>query len=287
MFFKPYLKLSRPKQWSKNVFVFGALFFSHQLFDIHRIEMAFLTFVAFCLASSSVYVLNDIVDVEKDRMHPKKKLRPLAAGTIKMPSAVVYGVLILAVSLFLSWFIAWKVMLIVISYFVMNILYSFWLKHVVLIDVFVIAFGFVFRVLAGSYALPVAPSPWLLLCTLLLALFLGLCKRRAELLVLAEGASSHRKILNEYEDDKLVDQLIAVLSAATIMAYSLYAFSGPKGSRMMITIPFVIYALFRYLFLVYKRESGGEPANILLGDKAFLIACLLWAVSSFGIIYFY
>jgi len=282
----PFVKLSRPKQWTKNLFVFGALFFSKQMFDADKVLSALLTFVAFCLISSAVYVLNDIVDAEKDRQHPKKKNRPLAAGTIKIPAAIVYGVLLLAAALLLSYSIDWRVMGILLVYFVMNILYSFWLKHVVLVDVFVIALGFVFRVTAGSYALPVDPSEWLLLCTLLLALFLGLSKRRAELLLLASGAKSHRKILDDYSDDKLIDQLISLVSSTTIMAYALYTFNSPAGTRMMYTIPFVIYAIFRYLFLVYKRERGGEPANILLGDKPFLGACVLWALTAFLLIYF-
>ncbi|MCX7569688.1 decaprenyl-phosphate phosphoribosyltransferase [Tumebacillus sp. DT12] len=281
----PYVKLSRPKQWTKNLFVFGALFFSRQMFEADKVLHALLTFVAFCLISSAVYVLNDIVDVEKDRQHPKKKHRPLAAGTIKIPGAIVYGVLLLAGALLLALSIGWQVTAVLLAYFVMNILYSFWLKHVVLVDVFVIALGFVFRVTAGSYALPVDPSEWLLLCTLLLALFLGLSKRRAELLLLASGAKSHRKILDEYSDDKLIDQLISVVSAATIMAYALYTFNTQAGTQMMYTIPFVIYAIFRYLFLVYKRERGGEPANILLGDKPFLAACVLWALTAFLLIY--
>jgi 4-hydroxybenzoate polyprenyltransferase len=286
MALNPFLKLSRPKQWTKNLFVFGALFFSQEMFQSERVIAALLTFVAFCLISSSVYVLNDIVDVEKDRQHPKKRNRPIAAGTVKVPAAIVYGVLLLIVALTLAWFIEFRVFGILLVYFVMNILYSFWLKHVVLIDVFVIALGFVFRVSAGSYALPVEPSPWLLLCTLLLALFLGLSKRRAELILLASGAKSHRKILDDYSDDKLIDQLIGIVSSTTIMAYSLYTFSSPNGQRMMYTIPFVIYAIFRYMFLVYKREGGGEPANILLKDKPFLISCLLWALTAFLLIYF-
>jgi 4-hydroxybenzoate polyprenyltransferase len=278
-------KLSRPKQWSKNVFVLGALFFSHQMFEPAKAGAALLTLLAFCLISSSVYVLNDLVDVERDRLHPKKRHRPLAAGVIGKRTAVLYGLLLFATATWIALTLEWAVAVVMMLYFAMNVGYSFWLKHVVLIDVFVIALGFVFRVLAGAYALPVVPSEWLLLCTFLLALFLGLCKRRAELVVLAAGAGSHRKILEEYSHDKLIDQLISLVSAATIMAYSLYTFNSTQGGRMMVTIPFVMYALFRYLFLVYKRDRGGEPANILFGDKPFLIGCLLWALSSFVLIY--
>jgi len=284
-FIVPYLKLIRPKQWTKNLFVFGGLFFSHNLMHADKVQLAIWTFLAFCLISSAVYVLNDIVDVEKDRMHPKKKNRPLAAGQIRIPMAVFYGLLLFVSAVSIASILGLKVLGIVLVYFMMNVLYSFMLKNIVLVDVFVIALGFVFRVLAGTFALPVEPSPWLLLCTFLLSLFLGLAKRRAEILVLQSGAGSHRKILEEYNADKLIDQLISVVSSATIMAYALYTFNSPEGQRMMYTIPFVIYAMFRYLYLVYKKEGGGEPANILIGDKPFLISCVLFAIVALAIIY--
>lgn len=278
------IKLSRPKQWTKNVFVLSALFFSQQLFVVNKIMLSLFTFIAFCLISSAVYVLNDIVDLKKDQLHPKKKFRPLAAGHINIKNATIYGIMILIVSLFLAISISINVFYILSLYFVLNISYSFWLKHIVLIDVFIIAIGFVLRVMAGSLALPVNPSPWLLLCTLLLALFLGLCKRKSEIMVLQDNAGDHRRILDDY-NDKLLDQLISLVSATTIMAYSLYTFNSSNGTYLMYTIPIVVYSIFRYFFLVYKKDRGGEPANILLGDKSFLGSCILWLVVTFGILY--
>lgn len=263
-----FIQLSRPKQWIKNIFVLAPLFFSENLFDGDRLYSSILAFIAFCLMSSSVYVLNDIVDREKDRNHPKKKNRPIAAGLIGPWSASLFGLVLFIVALYLGTLLGTYVISILSGYFLMNILYSFWLKNVVLIDIFIIAFGFVMRVLAGVYSIHVIPSPWLLLCTLLLALFLGLCKRKAELSILEEGAGSHRKILEEYSG-KLLDQLISMVASAVIMAYSLYTFNSPQGTLMMMTIPFVLFALFRYLLLVDSKQSGGEPANVLFGDPYF------------------
>lgn len=281
----PYLQLSRPKQWTKNIFVLAPLFFSKHLFEWDRMEAALQAFLAFCLIASAVYVLNDIVDVEKDRLHPKKKNRPLAAGLIGKWSAVVYGILIYLVALWVGFQVNPTVLWFLLLYFFMNLLYSFWLKNVVLVDIFIIAFGFVIRVLVGVWAIQVTPSPWLLLCTFLLALFLGLCKRRAEIIVLQDSAGSHRKILKEY-NERLLDQLISLVASATIMAYSLYTFNNTPSNLMMITIPFVLFAIFRYLYLVYTKKSGGEPSSILLGDGLFLSSTLLWGMMSMVIVHF-
>jgi len=278
------LKLSRPKQWLKNVFVFSALFFSHNLLSGEALRATILAFVSFCLVSSTVYVLNDLVDIEKDRAHPVKRHRPLAAGVIRKRTAALYGLFLLVISLGLATSISPALTVISLVYLSINLAYSFWLKHVVLVDVFVIAGGFVLRVLAGAAAIAVVASPWLLLCTLLLALFLGICKRRAEVRLLKAGASSHRKILDEYNPE-LLDQLISLVAASTIMAYSMYTFNSPQGTAMMYTVPFVLFALFRYLYLVYREDRGGEPANILVGDRPFLVSCLLWLVTTFGVIY--
>lgn len=278
------LKLMRPKQWTKNAFVFGALFFAQRLFDLAAVASVLQTFLAFSLISSSVYVLNDLVDVEKDRLHPKKRLRPLASGAVSRKAGGILGVALLLVAMALAWNVGFPVLVIVASYFALNIAYSFGLKQVAMLDLFIIALGFVLRVLSGAYAIPVEPSPWLLLCTLLLALFLGICKRRSEFIVLQEGAAGHRKNLGEYSE-KLLDQLIGIVAAVTIMAYSLYTLDSPVGSLMIYTIPFVIYAMFRYLFLVYRRDEGGEPAEILLGDRPFIASCLLWGLSAFVVSY--
>jgi len=285
MSLRPFIQLSRPKQWTKNLFVLGALFFAERLYYIHPIILAVLAFLSFCLISSAVYVFNDITDIEKDRLHPVKRNRPLAAGILSKRSAVVYGLILMVCALVLAWCVRPQVFTIVLIYFVMNNFYSLWGKHIVLVDVFIIAIGFVLRVLAGSYALPVKSSSWLLLCTLLLSLFLGLCKRRAELQLLRTNAGSHRRILNDYSE-KLLDQLIGIVSASIITTYSLYTFFGLQSDHMMYTVPLVIYAIFRYLYLVYQKELGGEPANILLADKPFMVACGLWVATAFFIIYF-
>lgn len=278
------LKLMRPKQWTKNVFVFGALFFAQRLFDLGAVASVLQTVIAFSLISSSVYVLNDLVDIEKDRQHPKKRLRPLASGAVSRKAGALLGVTLLLAALGLAWSVGLPVLTIVASYFLLNIAYSFGLKNIAMLDLFIIALGFVFRVLSGAYAIPVEPSPWLLLCTLLLALFLGICKRRSEFVILQDGASGHRKNLGEYSE-KLLDQLIGIVAAITIMAYSLYTLDSPVGHLMIYTIPFVIYAIFRYLFLVYRRDEGGEPAEILLGDRPFIASCLLWGFSAFLVSY--
>lgn len=277
-------KLMRPKQWTKNVFVFGALFFAQRLFDLGAVASVLQTVIAFSLISSSVYVLNDLVDIEKDRQHPKKRLRPLASGAVSRKAGALLGVTLLLAALGLAWSVGLPVLTIVASYFLLNIAYSFGLKNIAMLDLFIIALGFVFRVLSGAYAIPVEPSPWLLLCTLLLALFLGICKRRSEFVILQDGASGHRKNLGEYSE-KLLDQLIGIVAAITIMAYSLYTLDSPVGHLMIYTIPFVIYAIFRYLFLVYRRDEGGEPAEILLGDRPFIASCLLWGFSAFLVSY--
>ena len=268
----------------KNVFVFCALFFSESLFAWGAVRASLLAFLAFCLLSSAVYVLNDLVDIERDRAHPTKRFRPLAAGLVSEKVAMVFGVGLLGGALALLACLNLKFMLVALSYFALNVAYSFWLKHVVLIDIFVIAFGFVLRVVAGAVAIGVTASPWLLLCTLLLALFLGIAKRRAEVHLLEAGAGAHRKILLEYSP-AMLDQLMSLVTASTVMAYSMYTFNSPQGHAMMYTIPIVLYALFRYLFLVFQRNEGGEPANILVGDRPFLIACLAWTALTFLILY--
>ncbi len=279
-----YLRLARPKQWTKNLFVFAALFFSGHLLELAYVKTACLAFISFSLISSSVYVLNDLMDIEKDRLHPTKRFRPLAAGLLRVPEAIGFGLLLFAAAVVLAITLQSAVLYLVVTYFAVNLLYSSKLKHIVLVDVFMIALGFVLRVMAGAYALAVTPSPWLLLCTFLLALFLALCKRRAEGKVLADGAGAHRKILEEY-NPAFLDQLISMLSAVTIMAYAMYTFNSPTGTVMMYTIPFVIYAIFRYLYLVYKQDRGEEPASILIGDKPFIANCLIWLLVTFLLIY--
>ncbi|MBF6592751.1 MAG: decaprenyl-phosphate phosphoribosyltransferase, partial [Ktedonobacterales bacterium] len=252
---------ARPKQWSKNLIVFGPIVFARDLLSGHLLARAILTFIAFCLVSSCVYLINDAIDVESDRRHPEKRLRPLAAGQITLPQALVEMVALGLLSLVAGFVVGWPVGLAVAGYLALMTAYSFVLKQLVLIDVFAIACGFIVRAVAGALAIHVSISPWLYLCTLLLALFLALSKRQNELATLQDGAAGHRKILDEYTP-AMLDQMTSVVTASTIMAYSLYTFSAeslPANHAMMLTIPFVIYGIFRYQYLVHKKSLGGAP----------------------------
>jgi len=278
----------RPRQWTKNLALFVGLVFAQQLFTLTSFERVGLAFVAFCLASSFIYLLNDILDLENERQHPVKRNRPLAAGSLPISWAVAaMGTLLLLCAglTVLIFAIPIQAQLdtfanlggsnllftaTLISYLLLMVLYSVRLKHVVLLDVFVIASGFVLRILAGTVVVPVSISPWLYLVTILLSLFLALNKRRHELVLLEGGASNHRQILKEYSLPML-DQMITIVTAATFMSYSLYTFQGPTGNhRLMITIPLVLYGMFRYLYLVYMRMDGGSPEEVLLRDRHML-----------------
>lgn len=282
-----FLRLFRIKQWLKNSFVFAALFFSGQFFRADKLLLTTLAFIAFCLISSSVYIFNDIVDCEKDKLHPQKKDRPLAAGIIKIHSAAIYGILFLCGSLLLSWSLNLLLFNTLVIYAILNISYSLWLKNIIFIDIFIIAAGFVLRVLAGSVILLIVPSPWLILCTFLLSLFLGLCKRRAEFLALRNDSMQHRKTLDDYNHTTLTDQLIGMTISTTIITYSLYTYYSPVGIKMMGTIPFVIFTIFRYLFLVYKKEEGGDTANTFFNDKILMLSFTSWVGATLWLIYFY
>ena len=278
----------RPKQWTKNVFIFAALVFDGQLLEVGPFTQTLVGFVLLCLASSTVYIINDIADIEQDKQHPKKRHRPLASGRLSVRVAwiatIVLGVATLAVSFTLNrWFGA-----LVLTYILMNLLYSYRLKHVPIIDVFIIASGFVLRVGAGVMLITVERfSPWLYVCTTLLALFLGFGKRRAELSLLVDKANTHRKVLDGYTISFL-EQLITIVSAMTIMAYSLYTFSAenlPGNHLMMLTIPFVVYGIFRYLYLIHVEGAGGAPDEVLLTDMPFLTSIIGWGLLVMLILY--
>ncbi len=280
------LRQLRPKQWTKNAIVFAGLVFAKKLGDPHAVALAVMAFAIFCLLSSVVYVINDMVDVEADRLHPKKRFRPLAAGDITLAQARgLVALLLLSLPAALVLDVAFGA--VALLYFANNLAYSLRLKHVVILDVFIIAAGFVLRAVAGAVVIHVDISPWFLLCTTLAALFLALSKRRHELLLLSEEAGSHRRILEEYSTP-LLDSMIAVVTSATVMAYSLYTFFAenlPRNHAMMLTIPFVLYAVFRYLYLVYKKDEGGSPDEALLKDVPLLTCILLWGVTAVGILY--
>ena len=292
----------RPRQWTKNLALFVGLVFAQQLFNLTSFERAFVAFVVFCLASSSIYIFNDLLDLERDRQHPTKSNRPLASGNLPISWAIVtIGILILGCTGLTLFIFSIPIQqtdifaslgganvlfaLTVVSYVLLMALYSVRLKHVVLLDVFIIASGFVLRILAGAVVIPVMISPWLYLVTILLSLFLALSKRRHELVLLQGEASNHRQILKEYSLP-LLDQLITIVIAATIMAYSLYTFQGPTGNhRLMITIPLVIYGMFRYLYLMHMRMEGGSPEEVLLRDRHMLGTVVLCTVLIIVVLY--
>jgi len=275
------LQTMRPKQWTKNIFIFGALVFDKKLFDPAYFFRTLAAFVMFCLVSSAVYIINDLGDVEKDRQHPIKRNRPLASGRLK-PSVAVGGVVgILVVLLPLAFALDIGFGIVALAYLVNNLLYTFWLKNVVIVDVLSIAAGFVLRVGAGAAVIPTERfSPWIYVCMTLLALFLGFGKRRHELALLAADANNHRRVLDDYSLPFL-DEMMGVVTASTVMAYATYTFSAeglPSNHSMMLTVPFVLYAIFRYLYLVHVRGEGGAPEEILLSDRPFLLDVTLWGV---------
>ncbi|MCX6054929.1 MAG: decaprenyl-phosphate phosphoribosyltransferase [Chloroflexi bacterium] len=282
-------KAMRPRQWTKNGFIFAALVFDRKLLDLPSLEHTIATFFLFCLLSSSVYLLNDLMDIEVDRNHPIKKNRPIASGRLPIRIALLSGILLFLISLSGAYFLSFGLILIFLIYFFLNIAYSKWLKHIPIIDVLVIAACFVLRVIAGVSVIAVQRfSPWLYIVMTLLALYLGFGKRRAEMTVIGlDHSTSHRKVLSGYSVE-FIDQLITIVSSTTIIAYSLYTFSAvnlPANHTMMLTIPFVLYGVFRYLYLIQIKKSGGEPEELLLRDRPLQITILLWAISIVIIFY--
>lgn len=274
-------------QWSKNAVLLAGVVFAHRLGDVASLSIALVAVIAFSLVSSGIYLVNDVHDAPYDRHHPTKRLRPVARGAISPRAALSVSVLLLVVGCTIAALIRPAFLLVVVAYIALMLAYSVVLKSVVLVDVFVIAAGFVLRAVAGSVAVDVPISAWLLLCTMLLALFLGFCKRRHELNILGAEAAQHRTPLGIYSN-RLLDQLIAATAGATIVAYSIYTFDArwvPANNAMMLTIPFVVFALFRYLLLVYRRGQGGNPEWLLFRDRPLLAAIVGWALSSLSVLY--
>lgn len=284
------LKTMRPKQWTKNAFVLAAVVFDRQLLNQQSIIRSLAGFVLFCLLSSSIYIINDIFDVEADRKHPHKRNRPIASGKLSIPFATGAAIVIVLFTLTASFLLSSGFGWISLAYFLLNLAYSNWLKHIPLIDVLVIAAGFVLRVAAGVTLIVVERfSPWLYVVTTLFALYIGFGKRRAELTLLAQNANDHRRVLDGYSIPFL-DQLITIVSGTTIVAYSLYTFSAPnlpENHAMMLTIPFVLYGIFRYLYLIQIKQSGGAPEDILLADRPLQGTVLLWALTILVIFYIF
>jgi len=282
------LKTMRPRQWTKNAFVFFALVFDKQLLQLPAFLNTLAGFALFCLVSSAVYIFNDLADLEADRQHPEKKKRPLPSGQLPQGAAWTAGVLLAAVTLPLGWLLSPFFAGVLAFYFLINLAYSRWLKHVPILDVMIVAAGFVLRVHAGTTLIHVERfSPWLYAVTTLGALYLGFGKRRAELALLAHGAGSHRKVLEGYTLP-LLDQYITIVSAATILAYSLYTFSAPNlpaNHSMMLTIPFIAYIIFRYLYIIQVTHDAGAPEEVLLSDRPMQIAIFLFGLAVIAVFY--
>ena len=284
------LQSMRPRQWAKNVLVLAALVFSQHLFDPDYAGRALLAFGLFCLLSSAVYLLNDVLDREQDRLHPRKRHRPIASGALPVPAALAasaaIGIGAVAASFELNGPFGW----VAAGYVLLNIAYSLFLKHMVILDVMVIAAGFLLRAIGGGLAIDVPISSWFILCTMLLSLFLGFVKRRQELVLLDEGASDHRRILEEY-NAHFLDQMISVVTAGALITYAMYTMSPDVMAKLgtnhlNLTVPFVVYGLLRYLYLVYRRGLGDSPAETLLGDVPLIVNGALWLATLVGVLYY-
>ncbi len=280
----------RPKQWVKNLIVFAALIFSENLTEWTMVLRTIVGFCAFCLVSGAVYIINDILDREQDRVHPKKRYRPIASGQLPIFPAILATVISLIVGGVLSFYLDWRFGLVIVFYFLLQLAYSIVLKKIVVLDVMVVAAGFALRAIAGSYIISVQISPWLFVCAILLALFIALAKRRHELLFLEGGGISHRSVLGKYSET-LLDQMIAVATSATVIAYSLYTIVPETVQKfgtnhLMLTVPFVLYGIYRYLYLVYCQEEGGVPEKVLFTDLPLIIDVLLWLASVVAVVYF-
>jgi 4-hydroxybenzoate polyprenyltransferase len=282
------LKSMRPRQWPKNAFVYAALVFDQQLFHLEAFLRTTAGFILFCLVSSAVYIFNDLADIESDRQHPDKKHRPIASGKLPKPVAWAAGIVLVLISLPLGYLLSPAFFAVLLVYFLLNMAYSFWLKHIAILDVLIIAAGFVLRVLAGVTLIHVERfSPWLYVLTTLFALYIGFGKRRSELALLSHGAGAHRKVLDGYTL-LLLDQYITIVSGMTIVVYALYTFFAPNvpaNHTMMLTIPFVLYGIFRYLYLIQVSHDAGAPEEVLLSDRPLQLTIVLWGLAVMAVFY--
>jgi len=279
----------RPKQWSKNLLVFAGLVFSRNLFDPTNFLRSLAGFVAFCLLSGAVYLVNDLADIESDRVHPLKRFRPIASGRLKPGAARVAAGVAAALALVGGFALDWRFGVIGLAYFLMQLAYSFKLKHMVVLDVMTVAAGFALRAVAGTVLVHVTISPWLFVCTILFALFIALAKRRHELLYLEGGGTAHRSVLEMYSES-LLDQMMAVATSSTVIAYCLYTIAPETVAKfgthnLMLTVPFVLYGIYRYLYLVYRKEMGGAPEKVLFTDVPLIIDVVLWMASVVAVLY--
>ncbi|MCL6471418.1 MAG: decaprenyl-phosphate phosphoribosyltransferase [Firmicutes bacterium] len=284
------LTLIRIRHWIKNLFIFAPLLFSQNLFNASMLAKSVLAFISFSFVASSVYALNDIFDYKKDRLHPIKRLRPIALGKLKTSFAILVAILFLTMGLVIANFVNLAFIISIAIYLGLNVLYSLYLKDQVILDVLVLSLFYVIRVSAGGFAIEVHISNWLLICTFMLAIFMGFGKRRYELTILKEEAPSHRKILAEYSP-YFLDQMVAVVTPTTLIAYLLYTISEETvekfgTDKLIATVPFVLYGVFRYLYLVHQREEGGDPTKLMLTDKPLIITVVGWVLSVVFILYF-
>ena len=286
---RPLVKSLRPAQWAKNLFVLAPAVFSSLLLQPEVPLRAALALVAFCFASSAVYLINDLRDREEDRKHPLKKLRPLAAGTLKVPTAVAAIVIMVGVAAAISAWLGSGFAAVLGAYLLLNVLYTLWLKHMVILDVMSISLGFVLRVEAGAVAAQVEVSRWLLLCTIFLALFLAFSKRRHEITLLAGAAAGQRRVLDQYSP-AFLDQMINVVTASAVVSYALYSVAPETVQKyntrdLVYTIPMVLYGIFRYLYLMYQQPGERNPTEAILRDPPFLINMVLWGAAVVWIVY--
>ena len=282
------LRLMRPYQWVKNAFVFTGLLFGHAWHDPNLVAQVVIAFIAFCMVSSTIYIINDIVDLEQDRHHPKKSQRPLASGQVSITAAIILALVLGALGFGLAYGASKIVAIILVAYTLMNVAYSLRLKHVVILDIFIIATGFMLRILAGTLGVGIPPSQWLLLCGMMVTLFLGFTKRRAEIMALAEDKTAHRKVLAHYSP-VLLDKMIGITAAGLIMSYSLYTMNPDTirihgTSNLIYTVPFVMYGVFRYIYLLHHQSRGGDPSHDLVRDHHLLLVVGAWVVVTIWLI---
>jgi 4-hydroxybenzoate polyprenyltransferase len=285
------LRTLRPQQWIKNLILFTPLVFSERLFEMRAFGIVSIGFALFSLAASGIYAMNDLADVTRDRKHPVKSKRPIASGMISRSFIAVVSVILMSSSIVAGFLVSMNFGVFILVYVVLNIVYSYGLKTVVILDVMTVAIGFVLRVLAGAVIVNVPASEWLIICTLLLSLFLGFSKRRHELGLLDARASDHRNVLGQYSAGFL-DQMIAIVTATTVMSYALYTISNETVQKfgtnhLYYTIPFVLYGIFRYLYLVHKRDEGGNPTHTIITDVPLIVNVMLWIIVTILIIYFH
>ncbi len=280
----------RPKQWTKNAIIFAGIVFDGQLFNPNAFARVFASFLLLCLLTGAVYIINDLVDIERDRAHPTKRNRPLPSGKLPIPLAIGAAIGLPILVLIGAVALRWQFAVVLLSYLILQLLYSFWLKHVVIMDVLALTAGFVLRVAAGVVVIQVAAfSPWLYTCTALLSLFLAVGKRRQELLLLSEKSGSVRVTLEQY-NLPLLDDMLRMVMTGTVIAYLLYSIEAPSillaGTNLaLLTVPFVLYGMFRYLYLIHVKGEGSAPDEVLLKDRPLQIAILLWGLTFVLILY--